>query len=50
MSFAPLPVTAAWSHRSARTGFEVVYFSVGDDGGRIEGWTTAIEDGTTWAV
>ena len=50
MSFAPLPVTAAWSHRSARTGFEVVYFSAGDDGGRIEGWTTAIEDGTTWAV
>ena len=50
MSFAPLPVTAAWHHRSARTGFEVVYFSADGDGYRIEGWTTAIEDGATWAV
>jgi uncharacterized protein len=50
MSFAPLPVTAAWHHRSARTGFEVAYFSADGDGYRIEGWTTAIEDGATWAV
>lgn len=50
MSFAPLPVTAAWQHRGARTGFEVVYFSAGGDGCLIEGWTTAIEDGATWAV
>ena len=50
MSFAPLPPTAAWSHRSARAGFEVVYFSPNGDGCRIEGWTTAIEDGATWAV
>jgi hypothetical protein len=50
MSFAPLPATAAWRHRGARAGFEVVYFSAGGDGGRIEGWTTAIEDGATWAV
>jgi uncharacterized protein len=50
MSFAPLPVTAAWRHRGARAGFEVVYFSAGGDGCRIEGWTTAIEDGATWVV
>jgi uncharacterized protein len=50
MSFAPMPATAAWRHRGARSGFEVVYFSTRGDGCRIEGWTTAIEDGATWAV
>jgi len=50
MSFAPLPATAAWLHRGARSGFEVVYFQLGGDGSRIEGWTTAVEDGTTWVV
>jgi hypothetical protein len=28
----------------------VVYFGARSDGWRIEGWTTAIEDGATWAV
>ena len=50
MSFALVPATAAWHHRGARSGFEVVYFSARGDGCRIEGWTTAIEDGATWAV
>jgi hypothetical protein len=50
MSFAPVPATAAWHHRGARFGFEVVYFGARGDGCRIEGWTTAIEDGATWAV
>ena len=50
MSFAPVPVTAAWQHRGARSGFEVVYFDARADGCRIEGWTTAVEDGVTWAV
>jgi len=49
-SFAPVPATAAWLHQGARSGFEVVYFGTRDDRRRIEGWTTAIEDGTTWAV
>lgn len=31
-------------------GFEVVYFGAVRGGCRIEGWTAAIEDGTTWAV
>ena len=50
MGFAPLPATAAWQHRGARDGFEVAYFQVLDQGCRIEGLTTAIEDGVTWAV
>ena len=50
MSFAPVPATAAWRHRGARSGFEVVYFQARRDGCGIEGWTTAIEDGATWAV
>jgi len=36
--------------RRCGPGFEVVYFSGGGDGCRIEGWTTAIQDGATWAV
>ena len=50
MEFARLPATAAWQHRGARTGFEVAYFQPLGEGCRIEGWTTAIEDGLTWAV
>ena len=50
MGFAPLPATAAWQHQEARTGFEVAYFHLLGDWCRIEGWTTAIEDGKTWAV
>ena len=50
MSFAPVPATAAWRHRGARSGFEVVYFGARGDRCQIEGWTTAIEDGATWAV
>jgi hypothetical protein len=50
MSFASVPATAAWRHRGGRTGFEVVYFQTHGSGCRIEGWTTAVEDGDTWAV
>ena len=50
MSFALVPATAAWRHRGARSGFEVVYFQAGGGGWEIEGWTTAVEDGDTWAV
>lgn len=48
--FSAPPAAAAWRHHSARSGFEVVYFQRRGDGYLIEGWTTAIEDGTTWAV
>jgi uncharacterized protein len=50
MSFAPVPATAAWQHRGTRSGFEVVFFQADGDGCGIEGWTTALEDGATWAV
>jgi hypothetical protein len=59
MPFAALPKSAAWLHSDGRTGFEVVYFDMLDDGCAIEGWTTATErgegrdggqGGQTWAV
>ncbi|MGI8648037.1 MAG: hypothetical protein DLM55_05875 [Acidimicrobiales bacterium] len=50
MFFAAPPATAAWKHHHVRSGFEVAYFHVLDDGFRIEGCTTAIENGQTWTV
>jgi len=50
MPFASMPATAAWQHQDARSGFEVVFFQLVDDGCRIEGCTTAVEDGATWIV
>ena len=50
MSFAATPAAAAWSHRDARSGFEVVYFQRLDTGHQIEGCTSAVEDGQTWFV
>ncbi|HEY2519981.1 MAG TPA: putative glycolipid-binding domain-containing protein [Streptosporangiaceae bacterium] len=49
MSFRPFPASACWQHRGARAGFEVAYFRAGA-GWLIEGTTTALEDGQTWAV
>jgi hypothetical protein len=50
MSFAATPATAAWSHRDARSGFEVVYFQRLGSGHQIDGCTAAVEDGQTWFV
>jgi len=50
VSFAFLPREAAWQHRGARSGFEVVFFRDTDGGCLIRGCTTAVEDGTAWAV
>lgn len=50
MSFRPFPATACWQHRGARAGFEVAYFRAREPGWRIDGTTTAIEDGQTWVV
>jgi uncharacterized protein len=41
-----LPRFAAWLHRDARSGFEVVFF----DGHHLEGDTAAVEEGEAWAV
>lgn len=50
MMFAEFPATAAWVHEGGRSGFEVAYFAMLDRGRRIEGCTTAVEDGRTWFV
>ncbi|GEM31071.1 hypothetical protein NN3_20780 [Nocardia neocaledoniensis NBRC 108232] len=50
MVFTPLPASAAWLHREARTGFEVTYFRDDARGVIIEGCATAVEDGHVWAV
>jgi hypothetical protein len=48
--FVELPPTAAWLHREARSGFEVVYFEPADNGRLLTGCTAAVEDGQTWIV
>ncbi|WP_329088609.1 putative glycolipid-binding domain-containing protein [Streptosporangium sp. NBC_01469] len=50
MTFTTPPGTAAWRHLDARDGFEVAYFQPADDGLRVEGCTTAVEEGETWIV
>ena len=50
MSFRDTPKYAAWQHRDSRDGFEVVFFHREKDGVRLEGSTTAVEDGEAWAV
>ncbi|MFP2909131.1 putative glycolipid-binding domain-containing protein [Pyxidicoccus sp. 3LFB2] len=50
MHFEPLPSTAAWQHQVARKGFEVSYFRPLADGWHLEGYTSALEEGQTWAV
>jgi len=50
VSFAPLPATACWEHRAARSGFEVAYFQAAPGGWRMDGTTAAVEDGQTWIV
>jgi hypothetical protein len=53
MVFSPLPPFAAWHHQQARTGFEVVRFEDlhrPADGWRVEGCTTALDEGAAWIV
>jgi len=50
MPFDAPPPFAAWQHRDARDGFEVVFIRPDDDGYRIEGDTAALEDGEVWTV
>ena len=50
MSFSDLPQWAAWQHRDARNGFEVVFLEPHSAGYRLEGDTAAVEDRTAWAV
>jgi hypothetical protein len=50
MGFGQLPAFAAWRHRGAREGFEVVFVRSDPDGLRLEGSATGVEDGQAWAV
>jgi hypothetical protein len=50
MTFLEPPRSAAWQHRDARNGFEVVFLDAGNDQYRIEGHTAAVEAGDSWTV
>ncbi len=51
MPFHDPPRYAAWQHRDARDGFEVVFLHAEDEVGYVlEGVTTAVEAGEAWAV
>ncbi|MBV9662033.1 MAG: putative glycolipid-binding domain-containing protein [Acidimicrobiales bacterium] len=50
MIFPDTPRSACWHHTGRRDGFEVAYFTRGVHGWLIEGTTTGIQDGVTWAV
>jgi hypothetical protein len=45
-----LPDQAAWQHRPTRAGFETTFFQRRDGGHRVEGRTSAVEDGRAWAI
>jgi hypothetical protein len=49
-AFTDPPSSAAWRHLDARDGFEVVFLRSVGDSHRIDGSTTAVEDGAAWAV
>jgi hypothetical protein len=50
MPFRDPPAVAAWRHRDARAGFEVAFLRRDGSGRRVEGATTAVEDGAAWLV
>jgi len=50
MRFSVPPAFAAWQHRDARAGFEVVFLRMDGGGYRVEGATTAAEGGEAWVV
>ncbi len=45
-----LPVSAAWRHRDAREGFEVVFLRRARDGYHVDGHSAAVEDGQAWGI
>lgn len=50
MKLSPVPTEASWTHRGARSGFEVVFFRPAGDGHRLVGHTTANEESALWSV
>ena len=45
-----LPAWAAWRLVEAHEGFDVVFFERGPGGYRLEGHSTGVEEGESWAV
>jgi hypothetical protein len=50
MPFGQLPQSAAWRHRGARAGFEVVFARLDRDAVQFDGATAATEADEAWAV
>lgn len=50
VQFQPLPLSAAWTHQEARSGFEVAFFEAVNDGHLLAGCTSAVEGGSSWVV
>jgi uncharacterized protein len=50
MHFDRPPRAAAWLHHEARNGFEVAFFGAAREGWRIEGRSSAVEEGNLWLV
>jgi hypothetical protein len=50
MNFSDPPAVAAFEHRDAQRGFEVVFIQAEADGYGIKGHTAAIEDGQAFAA
>ena len=50
MRFGGPPQYAAWQHRDARNGFEVVFLRSDGNGWHLEGHTAAVEHGEAWVV
>jgi uncharacterized protein len=49
-SFGAFPPAASWQHREAREGFEVTFFEPHAGGYRVNGSTSAVEEGEPWIV
>ena len=45
-----LPATAAWRHRDARVGFEVLFPRHENDRYHLDGYVTAVEEGEPWGI
>jgi hypothetical protein len=50
VAFDELPAFAAYRHRDARDGFEVVFLRATPAGHQLDGHTAAVEGGQAWAV
>ena len=45
-----LPAMAAWHHRGARSGFEVVFVRRAGGRHQLDGYSTAVQEGEAWGI